>query len=200
MGDQERFLEEEEGQGQGEEMEVGKKVGFLPAFVLKILKWVAIVVGILILVIVTVMILFNQLSSRSGSYTGDISVGMEVTPPAEDLQYFTNISEIRGQTNDVPPYLFMAKVSLGYDKTNTMLTAEINDRALRIHNIILIYLSNKKYNELNMRDETLQQELTMRSIATCATGKSRLCSSINSRLSRAEALERREGSMHTHKT
>jgi len=171
MGDQERFLEEEEGGSQGEEMEVGKKVGFLPVFVLKILKWVAIVVGILLLVIITVIILFGQLSSRSGVYTGDVSVSMEVTPPEETLQYFTNIAEIRGQTADVPPYLFMAKVNLGYDKNNNLLTAEINDRALRIHNIVLIYLSNKKYGELTMKDESLQQELVREINRIMRTGK-----------------------------
>ncbi|RPJ04896.1 MAG: hypothetical protein EHM28_13185 [Spirochaetaceae bacterium] len=159
MGDQERFLEEEEGSGQGDEIEVGKKVGFLPAFILKILKWVAIVVGILLLVVIVVVILFNQLSSKSSAYTGDIAVGMEVMPPEEILQYFGNIAEVRGQTADKPPQLFTAKVDIGYEKENNALTTELNDRAPRIHNIILIYLSRKQAVDLHMRDEQLQQEL-----------------------------------------
>ncbi|MBN1524462.1 MAG: flagellar basal body-associated FliL family protein [Spirochaetales bacterium] len=176
MADQERFLDDEEGGSQGEEIEVGKKVGFLPSFILRILKWVAIITGMLLLVIITVVVLFNYLmENQAGVYTGDITVGMEVAPPPETLQYYKNLDPIRGLTIDKPPYLFTAQVDIGYEKNNNALTTEINERSSRIHNTILIYLSKKSANDLHLKDaEKLQQELTREVNRIMRSGKIKL--------------------------
>jgi flagellar FliL protein len=160
MADQDRFLDEEEAGAQGEEAAVGKRVGFLPAIVLKVLKWVAIVVAILILVIVVVVITVNAIVGQTTAYTSVVPVSQNVEPPPESLQYFKGIGQIRGQTSDNPPANFIAEVDIGYEKGNNALTAEIADRSPRLHNIILLYLSKKSASELHLKNaEKLQEEL-----------------------------------------
>ena len=56
MADDQKFLDQEAPQ-QEEDVEIGKKVGFLPAVVIKILKWTAI--GLVITFLVVVLVLGN---------------------------------------------------------------------------------------------------------------------------------------------
>ena len=170
MADQERFLDEEQA-GQQEE-EAGKKVGFLPALLLKVLKWVAIVVAILVLVIVVTVITVKVLEGESKRYVDNLAMSEDIRPIPENLAFFTNLGQIRGQTNDVPPASFVAEVALGYEQGNNTVAAEITSRSTRIYNIILIYLSKKSVAELHPKNaEKLQEELLREVNRVMTSGK-----------------------------
>jgi flagellar FliL protein len=173
MADQDRFLDEEESSGgQAEEPEGGKRVGFLPAIVLKVLKWVAIVVAILILVIVVVVITVKALVGESSAYTGAVPMSENVQPVPETLAFYSNLGQIRGQTNDSPPGSFVADIALGYELGNNTLATEISTRSTRIHNIILIYLSKKTMSDLHPKNaEKLQEELLREINRIMSSGK-----------------------------
>ena len=160
MADQDRFLDEDEAVVQGDEAEVGKRVGFLPAIVLKVLKWVAIGIAVIILIVVVVVLTDQALNAGRTAFVTNVTASESVQPPPETLQYFKNLGQIRGQTSDSPPANFIAEVDLGYEMGNNALTTEINNRAPRIHNIILVTLSQKTASELHLKNaEKLQQEL-----------------------------------------
>jgi flagellar basal body-associated protein FliL len=172
MADKDRFLEEEEAPAQGQEAEVGKRVGIFPSLLLKILKWVAIVVAILILVIVVVVIMVRALVGDATAYTNVPSTSQEVETAPQNLQYFKAVGQVRGQTSDNPPLSFIADVQLGYAQGNNALTAEINDKASLIHNRVLIYLSKKTASELHLKNaEKLQNELEREINRLLRTGK-----------------------------
>jgi flagellar basal body-associated protein FliL len=173
MADKDRFLEEEEAPAQGgEEAEVGKRVGIFPSLLLKILKWVAIVVAILILVVVVTVIVVRALVGDATAYSNIPATSQEVEAAPMNLQYFKNVGQIRGQSSDVPPSSFIADVQLGYDPANNGLTAEINEKASLIHNRVLIYLSKKSASELHLKNaEKLQNELEREINRLLRTGK-----------------------------
>lgn len=172
MADQDRFLDEDESTSPVDEPESGKRVGFLPAIVLKVLKWVAIVVAILILVIVVVVITVRALVGETTAYTGVVPMSEDVQPVPETLAFFTNLGQIRGQTNDAQPASFVADVALGYEMGNNTLAAEITTRSTRIYNIVLVYLSKKTANELHPKNaEKLQEELLREINRIMSTGK-----------------------------
>ena len=158
MADEERFLEDEAAQP-GEDVEVGKKVGFLPAIVLKILKWGAIGMVVLLLVFV-VGYMAAQIAFQGR--VPSMGFGTSTEPPVHENPrgYFRNIEQIRGQTSDNPPQLFMAKINIGYEKGNNAIQTELNERQLEIHNIAFLFLGGKLASELqNKYILSLQNQL-----------------------------------------
>lgn len=157
MADEQKFLDQEAPQ-QEEDVEIGKKVGFLPAIVIKILKWTAIGLIITALVVtVTVLVSTWFLEGRIAQ-----TAGVGVSPPyeelSEELEFYRNIEEARGHTSDVPPQMFLAKIDIGYEKGNRAINTELIDRTPQIHNLIFLTLKDKKANDLS-RVRELQQEL-----------------------------------------
>ncbi len=175
MADKDRFLEEEESPAQGDEAEVGKRVGLFPSLLLKILKWVAIGIAFVLLSILTAVIVVRALVGNATAVSNVPAASQDIVAAPMNLIYFKNVGQIRGQTSDVPPASFIATIELGYDAGNNALTAEINEKAALIHNRVLIYLSKKTWSELHPKNaEKLQNELEREINRLLRTGKIQL--------------------------
>ena len=154
MADEDRFLDSETDQAT-EEVEVGKKVGFIPALVLKALKWAAIGI-IVVLLVVIVAVVTVQVAMQGRIPGGDIHpVSPQMAASTELYQVYKNLQPLRGQTADNPPYIFTAEIHIAYEKGNNAMTTEINDRDSQIHNTILKILGSKNASELNTQDFNL---------------------------------------------
>ncbi|MBN2352023.1 MAG: flagellar basal body-associated FliL family protein [Spirochaetales bacterium] len=172
MADKDRFLEEEESPAQGDEAEVGKRVGLFPSLLLKILKWVAIVIAFILLTVLVTVLMWRALVGNSTAISNVPAAPEDIIAAPMNLIYFKNVGQIRGQTSDVPPASFIASIELGYDAGNNSLTAEINEKASLIHNRVLIYLSKKSWSELHPKNaEKLQNELEREINRLLRTGK-----------------------------
>jgi flagellar basal body-associated protein FliL len=171
MADEDRFLDSEAEQA-GEEVEVGRKVGFIPAIVLKALKWAAIGLIVVLLVII-VAFLTVQLTLQGRVPSQELPpVSGQISATTELLQFYKNLEPLRGQTSDNPPYMFVAEVDIGYEKGNSAMTTEINERAPQIHNIILKALGSQNASELNLNNaEQLEYDITMRLNQIMRSGK-----------------------------
>ena len=160
MSDEEGLSLEDVG-AEGEELSpAGRKAGFLPSFLIRLLKWVAIGLGFVILGVTTTVVtvrIFNQ--GREGEQVRGVSPeDMTARPPP--LEYDDTIEEIRGVTADDPPAIFSTRVSVGYEPGNTQVAFELTARKRQIQNIILLYLSTKTGDELGPENyATLQEEL-----------------------------------------
>ena len=80
--------------------------------------------------------------------------GLEALSPAyaaesASLASYDNIEQIRGQTADDTPAVFLLQVSLGYDPTDTEISAEIGNRNREIQDLILKDISSKTAAELS---------------------------------------------------
>jgi flagellar FliL protein len=159
MADEEGLSLEDVGAGAEEIAPAGRKAGFLPTFLVRILKWVAIGLGFVILGVTTTVVTFQLVNrGRSGTELREISPEYEAKSPP--LNYDDTLEEIRGVTSDEVPAIFSARVSLGYEPGDQQLAVEITARKREIQNIVLLYLSNKKKDQLRPeRYAQIQEEL-----------------------------------------
>ncbi len=149
MSDEEGLSLEDVGAGGEETAPEGKKAGFLPTFLIRILKWVAIGLGFVILGVTTTVITFSLVNrGKSGASLPSLSEEYQGTRPP--LQYDDTLEEIRGVTSDEEPAIFSAKLSLGYsmEMENKRMAFEISARKREIQNIVFLYLSGKTKAEL----------------------------------------------------
>jgi len=142
MSDEEGLSLEDVGTGGEETAPEGKKTGFLPSFLIRILKWVAIGLGFVILGVTTTVITFNLVNrGKSGTALPALSEEYQATRPP--LQYDDTLEEIRGVTSDVEPGIFSAKISMGFDAESKTVAFELSARKREIQNIIFLYLSGR---------------------------------------------------------
>lgn len=161
MADQDNLNLEDVGGGSEEVSAEGRRVGFLPAFVIQILKWVAIGLGFILLAVTTVIITMNVVGRNQGSTPLDLaSPAMEAKAPP--LLYDDAVEDIRGVTVDEPPSVFILKLSLGYMPDEKALAMELTARRRQIQSLVLTMISNKSRDELKPEHyDTLLNELKL---------------------------------------
>ena len=171
MSDEESLNLEDVGAGSDEVEVEGKKAGFIPSFIIKILKWVAMGLGFVILGVTTTVITFN-LIGKGRTSTDMTVVSPEYQAKAEPLEYDDTLDPIRGVTADEVPAIFNIAISLGYKQGEQQIGFELNARKREIQNIIFISISQKKRDELRPeRYSQLQEELKQQINRVMKNGK-----------------------------
>jgi flagellar FliL protein len=159
MSDEEGLSLEDVGAGGEEAAPETKKAGFLPTFLIRILKWVAIGLGFVILGVTTTVVTFS-LVNRGKSGTSLPALSEEYRSTRDPLQYDDSLEEIRGVTSDEEPAIFSAKISMGFDVDNKAVAFELSARNREIQNLIFLYLSGRTKAELKPSNYTqIQEEL-----------------------------------------
>jgi len=158
--------------GDAEAVEGPKKAGGFPAgLLLTVLKWAAIGLGMIILVVTVTVITFSIINKGKSSQNLAAS-SPEFQGKAEPLAYYDSIDSVRGQTSDETPAIFLVKLSLGYDEKSKEIVTELGQRQREIQNIILLTLAQKQANSLNSNNYKLLQEELKTAINTIMrTGK-----------------------------
>ena len=140
MSDDDRFLEEDV--AVSEDVQSGKKVGLLPAVMIKILKWAALGIAAVILIVTVVVITVNWLvGGKQNAVYPSVSEEYQGKPPI--LEYYNNIDEIRGRTSDETSYTVLVRPSLGFDPKNKSLYNELVQRTPELRHMIRSYFSSK---------------------------------------------------------
>lgn len=127
MADEEGFLEEDVAAGQ--DLEVGQKIGFLPAIAIKILKWAAVGIAAIIFIVTVVLITMQILNRGTQPQTlPTVSPNYESKPPI--LSTFDAIEEIRTRTSDENPSTVIVRVILGYEENNKLVQNELDRKSV----------------------------------------------------------------------
>jgi flagellar basal body-associated protein FliL len=157
MADEEQYIDDErEG---ADEIETGKRGGFLRDFLKQALKYIIIFVAIVILV-VTVSIITYRLLMGGRIPESPHSQSPAYVDPHTKYQYFNSLRLIRGVTSDDPPKTFSAELTIGYQMGRTRVQAELIERKDRIENLIFLFLGQKKADELTTQNaEELQEQI-----------------------------------------
>jgi len=136
-----------------------RRGGLFSGLILNILKWAAIGVGVIIVVVTTTVVTFNALKKGASSQNlAAISPAYQAKEPP--LAYYDNIDQIRGQTADETPAVYLLRVSLGYDPNDKQISVEIGQREREIQNMLLKLISQKTVAELSPAHyDALQEEL-----------------------------------------
>ena len=157
MADEDGFLEDDVAAGQ--DLEVGQKMGFLPAVTLKILKWG--VLGLVaIIFIVTVVVVTVSIINRGAQPQALPSMSQEYVGKTPTYSTFDAIPEIRTRTMDDNPATVIVKVVLGYDEGNKAVQGELVKRTTQITDWLRNYFSEKREKDLIPKnDRVLKNEI-----------------------------------------
>jgi len=147
MSDEQQDLNLEDVGAGAEDVSGPRGGGILSGMLLTILKWAAIGIGAVIIVVTTTIITVRIVSK------GTQQQGLAATSPAyagkaEPLAAFDDIEQIRGQTADDPPAIFLMQLSLGYDPKDKEVSTEIGNRRREIQDLVLKDVSQKKAADL----------------------------------------------------
>lgn len=157
------FDSEEEAGGEEQPQQTGrKKIGFLPAVVIDILKWTAIVIGAIIFIVVVVVITVNQINSGSQATATRLPLGSEYEEgSAPLLEWYSQIGEVRGVTADEVRRTFIVGVRIGYEPEDESALQELISREVQLTEAIAMYFSGRTVDELqgNENRERVKQEL-----------------------------------------
>lgn len=163
MSDEESLNLEDVGAGAEEAETDQKRGGFLSGALIAIFKWVAIGIGIIILVVTTTVVTFGIIN-KGRRVQNVATTSPEYRAKAPPQEYYDNIESIRGVTSDQVPSIFSIKVSIGYAMGNKEINSELIARSREIQNIIFLYISRKKADELSPEhyvqlEEDLKQQI-----------------------------------------
>lgn len=167
MAEDDNFLEEESGI---KELDTGKKIGFLPAFVIKLLKYIGIAVAA-ILFIVTIVVVTFTIMNRGAKSKSIISSSPEYTTSVPIYSWY-DLDEIRGKTADQTSATVIVKAKIGYARDNKNVQTELVARTPQILDLIRRYFSTKLISELGAEYEMeIKEELKRRINQIMNSGK-----------------------------
>ncbi|MDR1985840.1 MAG: flagellar basal body-associated FliL family protein [Treponema sp.] len=158
MSDAQATENQEEGSPEGEGSSKKKAAGLI-AFLPHLLKFVAIGLGVLVLIVTVVVITYNILNKGGKSQT----VVPENSPyigSRPQYSMFSAIGTIRARTKDPTPYAVVVDMIIGYDLNNAQAATELTGRLYELRDFVRNYFSSKYVEELQPENETrLKQEI-----------------------------------------
>ena len=140
---------EDSGEGTGGSEKKTKGVGgLLPS----LLKWVAIALGAIILIVTVVVITMKVVGGNTSSQAA-IPVSQEYTTKREILDWYQSLGQISAKTSDDIPASVMVEVVLGYKQDDKATSSEITARQIEIKDFLRRYFSQRTVEELKANNE-----------------------------------------------
>ena len=137
----------------------GKKSKGMGGLLPTLLKWIAIVIGAIIL-IVTVVIITMKVMGTNNTATVAVPVSPEYTSKRELLSWYNSIGSIKTKTCDEVPASVIVEVVLGYKVDDKTTATEITQRQIEIKDFLRRYFTGKTAAELRPNNEVkLQMEI-----------------------------------------
>ena len=119
-----------------------KRVGFLPAIVIQILKWAAIVLGLIIFIVTVVILTLNIIGAGSpGQNRTDVTEDYAENLP---IYAYYQLPELRGVTADEVRNTYVVELQIGYDADDEATNNEILLRRVQITDQILLWFSSQQ--------------------------------------------------------
>ena len=117
-----------------------------------IIKWVALVVGALIVIVTVVVITVKIMGAGGASHTG-LPVSEEFRDKRDPLQYSQIIEALRIHTKDTVPASLMVQVAFGYTSNDKSTPQEISARKVEITDFLRSYFQSKTVAELRQEEK-----------------------------------------------
>lgn len=147
MSDENKMMDDDD--------EVGVEVAQKPkrgGLVTTLLKWVAVVIGAL-LVIITVVYITVRLMWGSGPNSTTFPQSEEFRDKRDPLQYSQIIEALRVHTRDNVPASLMVQVAFGYTSNDKTTPQEITARKVEITDFLRSYFQSKTVAELRAEEK-----------------------------------------------
>lgn len=127
-----------------------KKGGIGGGFV-KILKWILIALGAIILIVVVVAITV-KISMKNTTQQTSVPISEEYSAQRELLDWYA-LNPIRTRTSDENPASVVVVIQLGYKKEDKATSAEITQRSVELRDFLRRYFTEKTAAELKPQNE-----------------------------------------------
>jgi len=122
--------------------------GLLPS----LLKWIAIILGAIIL-IVTVVVITMKVVGGNTSQQAVIPVSPEYVGKREMLDWYQSLGQISTRTSDTIPASVIVDVALGYKKDDKATATEITGRQIEIKDFLRRYFTEMTVEDLRPKNE-----------------------------------------------
>ena len=171
MSDEQQDLNLEDVGAGAEDASGPRRGGLLSGVLLTILKWAAIGIGAVIIVVTTTIITV-RLVNRGAQPEGLAAISPSYAAKTAPLASYDAIDSIRGQTADETPAIFLLRVSILYDQADKPVSVEIGQRVREIQDLMLKYVSRKTAAELQPSNyDQLQADLQSQINMIMSSGK-----------------------------
>lgn len=165
------FEGEDEGAVADEGVGAARRVGFLPAVFIQILKWSALGIGA-ILFIATVSFFTVKILGGGEQGMSRQRVSVDYAGKAPKYDWFSALGEIRGRSADETPSTILVDVRVGYPKGDKAIQMELIERTPQIRDIIRQFFTSKRAEQLKPAYENdLKAELTEKINSIMTDGK-----------------------------
>jgi len=128
------------------------KKGGLGALLPSLLKWVAIALGAIILIVTVVVVTMKIMGTNSSADTV-IPISEEYAGKREILDWYTSLGSIRTKTSDAIPASVVVEVVLGYKKDDKATATEITSRTIELKDFLRRYFAEKTVADLKPQNE-----------------------------------------------
>lgn len=149
------MADEDSGIDLGEDSETAaapaKKGGFggiLPT----ILKYVALALGAIVLIVTVVIITMNVMGGNKTRQT-QVPISEEYKEYAEELDWYQSLGEIQTRTSDASHASVLVNIFLGYKKEDKVASAEITAQKIPIRDFLRNYFADKSVEDLSPKNE-----------------------------------------------
>ncbi|MBE6349790.1 MAG: flagellar basal body protein FliL [Spirochaetaceae bacterium] len=132
----------------GSSKKSGGAGGLLPS----LLKWIAIGVAMIILVVTVVIITMKVVNTNSPVQTAT-PISQDYVGRREVLDWYTSLGSIRTKTSDAIPASVVVDVVLGYKSQDKITSAEITSRQIEIKDFLRRFFTEKTASELKPQNE-----------------------------------------------
>ncbi|MCM1321095.1 MAG: flagellar basal body-associated FliL family protein [Bacteroides sp.] len=129
-----------------------KKSGGIGSLLPVLLKWVAIIIGAIILIVTVVVITMNVMNKNVPAQA-PLPTSPEMTGSRPKYDWYNSIGQIRTRTVDIPPASVVVEVVLGYKQQDKVTATEITERQIEIYDFLRQYFSSKTAAELKPQNE-----------------------------------------------
>ena len=142
----------EEGAEAGDGAEKKKKGGGLGGLIPTLLKWGAIGIGAIVLIVTVVMI---TMKIAGGNTAGQavIPISQDYQGKREVLDWYTSIGSIRTKSSDPIPASITVEPVLGYKQADKTTATEITSRQIEIKDYLRRYFTEKTAADLRPQNE-----------------------------------------------
>lgn len=132
----------------------GSKRGRLGGLLPRLLKWIAIGLGAIILIIVVANVTWIIRGENTSHPDTILSISDNYLQKTEPLDWYKSLGVVKTRTFDEEPSNVVVDVYLGYKKDDKKCSAEITQRAVEMKDFLRSYFASKLAVELKSQNES----------------------------------------------
>ncbi|MDR0554416.1 MAG: flagellar basal body-associated FliL family protein [Treponema sp.] len=160
MSDEDNLDEVEGGESTENKGTDKKKSGGLLALLLGLLKFAALGLGALALIITVAVVTFNVMNQGGKAQTDTGESTSPYVGKRPEYAFFSQINTVRTRTRDPVPYSVVVDMVIGYDMNDKNASVEMTSRVYELRDFVRNFFAKKYADDLKPEKEAqLKQEL-----------------------------------------